>query len=139
MLASLLWAMLDRYPDQPLLPSTRMLALPLWNLLLAVIASAVVIALLGRYLPRTSFYRRFALMTSNPPGPSFSRTAGEFSGNSSLALGDTGAAVTTLRPSGKAQIGERVVDVITAGEYIAAQTPVVVTQIDGMRVFVRQA
>ncbi|MEP7072368.1 MAG: NfeD family protein [Verrucomicrobiota bacterium] len=138
-LASLLWAMLDRYPDQPLLPSTRMLALPLWNLLLAVIASAVVIALLGRYLPRTSFYRRFALMTSNPPGPSFSRTAGELAGNSSLALGDTGAAVTTLRPSGKAQIGERVVDVVTAGEYIAAQTPVVVTQIDGMRVFVRQA
>ena len=67
-LASLFWAMIDRYPDQPLVPSTKMLLVPMLNLSIAIIASMIVIALLARYLPRTSFYRRFALMAANPSG-----------------------------------------------------------------------
>jgi membrane-bound serine protease (ClpP class) len=47
--------------------------------------------------------------------------------------------VTTLRPSGKAKFGERVLDVVTAGEFIPAETPIVVSQIDGMRVVVARA
>src|ERR1700751_1755028 len=69
-LASLFWAMLDRYPGETFFPTGRALALPLFNLLLAMIGAAIVIALLARYLPKTSIYRRFALVTSNPPGPS---------------------------------------------------------------------
>src|SRR5947199_10621512 len=70
MLASLLWAMIDRYPEQPFLPNGKMLALPLLNLFIAIVGSFIVIAMLARYLPRTSFYRLFALIDSNPPGPS---------------------------------------------------------------------
>jgi membrane-bound ClpP family serine protease len=55
-----------------------------------------------------------------------------------IAPGAEGIAVATLRPSGKAQFGDRVVDVFTGGEFITAQTPVIVTEIDGMRVLVRQ-
>jgi membrane-bound serine protease (ClpP class) len=47
--------------------------------------------------------------------------------------------VTMLRPSGKGRFGDRVVDVVTAGEFISAKTPIVVSQIDGMRVLVAQA
>src|SRR5438309_4198701 len=53
MLASLLWAMIDRYPQQPFLPSGKMLALPLLNLFIAIVGSFIVIAMLARYLPRT--------------------------------------------------------------------------------------
>ncbi|MBV9008472.1 MAG: serine protease [Verrucomicrobia bacterium] len=134
--ASLIWAMTDRYPDQPVFPSTHMLIMPLLNLSLAIIASIVVIALLTRYLPRTSFYRRFALIAANPSGPSFSAPR-EFETATPIAPGAQGVAVTTLRPSGKAQFGERVIDVITGGEFISPQTPVIVSQVDGMRVLVR--
>ena len=54
MLASLLWAMTDRYPGQTFLPTGHMLAVPLLNLSLAIVAAWVVIALLARYLPKTS-------------------------------------------------------------------------------------
>lgn len=135
-LASLFWAMIDRYPDQPLLPTRRMLLIPVMNLSIALVASILVIAILARYLPRTSLYRRFALMTANPSGPSFSAPR-EFETGLPIAPGAKGIAVTTLRPSGKAQFGDRVVDVVTGGEFLTAQTAVVVSEINGMRVLVR--
>src|SRR5438067_8045248 len=70
MLTSLLWAMIDRYPGETFFPTGRMLAIPLLNLFVAIVAAIIVIAILARFLPRTGLYRRFALMTSNPPGPS---------------------------------------------------------------------
>src|SRR5438132_5333772 len=77
-LASLLWTMIDRYPGQDFFPSGKMLAVPLLNMFIAIIGAFVVIALLARYLPRTSIYRRFALMSSNPPGPSLAGPARHF-------------------------------------------------------------
>src|SRR5882724_6824987 len=70
MVASLLWAMIDRYPGETFFPTGQMLAMPLLKLFLAIIAAGIIIAILARYLPRTGLYRRFALITSNPPGPS---------------------------------------------------------------------
>src|SRR5438045_5702238 len=69
-LASLFWAMIYRYPGATFFPTGRALAVPLLNLFLALIGAAIAIALLAKYLPKTSIYRRFALETSNPPGPS---------------------------------------------------------------------
>ncbi len=136
MLASLLWAMVDRYPDQTFFPSGRMLAVPLLNLFLAILAAAVVIALLARYLPRTSVYRRFALITSNPPGPSLSVPPREFAIPVALSPGTQGVSLSILRPSGKARFADHIVDVITQGEFIAPGTPISVVQTDGMRVVV---
>src|SRR6266513_1912743 len=139
MLASMLWAMVDRYPDQPFFPTGEMLAVPLRNLLIALVAAAIVIALLAKYLPRTSFYRRFALMDSNPPGPSLAGVPRQFVTALALTPGTQGIAVTVLRPSGKARFANRVIDVVTEGEFITPQTPVTVIQADGMRVVVKSA
>src|ERR1700736_1800939 len=103
MLASLLWTMIDRYPGETFFPTGRVLAIPLLNLFLALIASAIVIVLLARYLPRTSIYRRFALITSNPPGPSFAGAPREFATALALSPGMQGVSITVLRPSGKAR------------------------------------
>ena len=138
MLGSLLWAMIDRYPGQTFFPTGDMLAIPLRNLFLALLAATVVIMILARYLPRTSIYRRFALMTTNPPGPSLSGAPRAFATALALAPGMQGTALTTLRPSGKARFADHVVDVVTEGEFIAAETPVAVIQTDGMRVVVKQ-
>src|SRR5216110_1602240 len=47
-LASLFWAMIDRYPGETFFPTGRALAVPLLNLFLALIGAAIVIALLAR-------------------------------------------------------------------------------------------
>jgi membrane-bound serine protease (ClpP class) len=137
MLASLLWAMIDRYPGETFFPTGEMLKVPLLNLLLALVASAIVIWLLAKYLPRTSIYRRFALMTSNPPGTSLAGAPREFAAAVSLSPGMRGVALSMLRPSGKARFADHVVDVITQGEFVAPDTPIVVVQTDGMRVVVQ--
>jgi membrane-bound serine protease (ClpP class) len=139
MLASLLWTMIDRYPGQNFFPTGKMLAMPLLNMFIAIVGSFIVIALLARYLPRTSIYRRFALMDSNPPGPSLAGIPRQFATALALAPGMQGIAVTVLRPSGKARFADHVVDVVTEGEFIAPQTPVTVIQTDGMRVVVKTA
>jgi membrane-bound serine protease (ClpP class) len=137
MLASLLWAMIDRYPGQTTFPTGRMLAIPLLNLFIAIAASVVAITFLARFLPRTSLYRRFALMTSNPPGPSLAGMPREFATPLALTPGMQGTALTILRPSGKARFADHVVDVVTEGEFISPQTPITVIQTDGMRVVVK--
>src|SRR5213595_404244 len=139
MLASLLWTMIDRYPGQNFFPSGKALAVPLLNMFIAIVGSFIVIALLARYLPRTSIYRRFALMDSNPPGPSLAGEPRHFVTALALTPGMQGTSVTVLRPSGKASFADHVVDVVTEGEFIGPQTPVTVMQTDGMRVVVKSA
>src|SRR6476469_1998897 len=137
MLASLLWAMIDRYPGETFFQTGDMLMIPLRNLFIALLASMAGIMVLARYLPKTNLYRRFALMTTNPPGPSLAGVPREFATALDLTPGMEGTAQTTLRPSGKGRFADHVVDVVTDGEFIAAETPITVTQKDGMRVVVK--
>ena len=43
-----------------------------------------------------------------------------------VSPGAAGTALTTLRPSGKARFGDHVVDVVTEGDFIPAETAVAV-------------
>lgn len=52
-------------------------------------------------------------------------------------LGQMGEAVTTLRPAGRAQFGEQVVDVVSEGGYIERGEQVEVLQVAGNRVVVQ--
>jgi hypothetical protein len=108
--------MIDRYPQQPFLPTGKMLAIPLLNMFIALVGALIVIALLARYLPRTNLYRRFALFDSNPPGPSLTGAPRQFATALALTPGMRGTAVTVLRPSGKARFADHLVDVVTEGE-----------------------
>ncbi|MEO7724071.1 MAG: serine protease [Chthoniobacterales bacterium] len=137
MFASFVWAMIDRYPGQNFWPTGQMLRIPLLNMLLTFIGAAILIAILARYLPQTSIYRRFVLSTTNPPGPSLAGLPRSFATALPLAPGMQGRALTILRPSGKAEFENHVVDVVTEGEFISAETPVAIVSTDGMRVVVR--
>jgi membrane-bound serine protease (ClpP class) len=138
MIGSILWAMIDRYPGETFMPTGDMLATPLRNLTITLVAAVALIMFLARYLPKTSLYRRFALMTMIPPGPSLAGAPREFATALDVTPGMQGTAHTSLRPSGKARFADHIVDVVTDGEFIAADTPVTVTQKDGMRVVVKQ-
>ncbi|MBW2654050.1 MAG: serine protease [Deltaproteobacteria bacterium] len=50
-----------------------------------------------------------------------------------------GRSVTDLRPAGMAEINSQRVDVVTDGEYIDADTPIIVTDVSGNRIIVEQA
>ena len=52
-------------------------------------------------------------------------------------LGQTGEVLTTLRPAGRAQFGERVVDVVSEGGYIERGQQVEVLKVAGNRVVVQ--
>jgi len=138
MFASLLWAMIDRYPGQRFFPTGQMLKIPLLNLMLTFIAAVILIVILARYLPQTSIYRRFILSTTNPPGPSLEGVSRSFATALPLTPGMRGRALTILRPSGKAEFESHVVDVVTEGEFISPDTPVAIISTDGMRVVVRE-
>jgi membrane-bound serine protease (ClpP class) len=137
MLASLFWAMIDRYPGETFFPTGRALAVPLLNLFLALIGAAIAIAFLARYLPKTSIYRRFALMTANPPGPSLAGVPREFATGVKLSPGTEGVSLSILRPSGKARFLDQIIDVVTQGEFVPPNTSITVVRKDGMRVVVR--
>jgi membrane-bound serine protease (ClpP class) len=51
-------------------------------------------------------------------------------------VGDTGTALSYLRPSGKIKVDKDILDVITEGEFIESGTPVVITRINGNRIIV---
>lgn len=52
--------------------------------------------------------------------------------------GQTGEALTPLRPSGRVRFGERIVDVVTEGNFIPRGAQVAVLQVVGSRVVVQE-
>ena len=69
-----------------------------------------------------------------------SRKEGVASQSPDLAawVGQTGVAVTNLRPSGTVMIGDNRLDAVTDGEYVDAGTPVTVTLVSGNRMVVEK-
>ncbi|MEA3210720.1 MAG: hypothetical protein QOE70_3777 [Chthoniobacter sp.] len=134
MIGALLWAMIDRYPGEPFLPSTAMLVRPLVNLAAAFFLALLVGWWLSKYLPRTSFYHRIVLATTVHGSPSPAVVAHA----APVQIGQSGTARTMLRPAGKAEIGGQTVDVITQGDFIDPGSDVRVVALDGLRVVVER-
>ncbi|MEI6562080.1 MAG: NfeD family protein [Verrucomicrobiota bacterium] len=130
---SLVWAMVDRYPGGPLVPDTGLLVMPLLKLAAAVGISGIAIAILAKYLPKTSFFHGLVLAGRNPAGAALSPTKSEFT---RLPVGAEGVARSILRPSGKAEIGGELHDVITAGQFVEPGTRVRVVAVEGARIVV---
>jgi membrane-bound serine protease (ClpP class) len=134
MIGSALFAMVDYFPGDPVIPSADMLLRPAINLTIAVIASAIVIALLARYFPSLPLFRKLILSTAPSVGPAFAATTDVT--QTPVQVGLTGIARSILRPAGKAEIDGALVDVVTDGEFLDAGTAVRVTHVEGSRVVV---
>jgi membrane-bound serine protease (ClpP class) len=113
MLVTVVMAMVDRYPGMPALPTLPQLQAPLQDLLYAAVGSIALIAILARFLPKTSLYGVLvAQSASGTAGTHELETAQE------RQLGQEGVALSTLRPGGKARFGDTILDVMTEGELI---------------------
>jgi membrane-bound serine protease (ClpP class) len=110
---ALVMAMVDMYPGTPALPTLPQIELPVQNIVIAFGVSLVIMAVLARFLPKTSIYRRLVSQ-----GASGEAAVVEQQREQASRLGEKGVAISNLRPGGKAQFGNDIVDVITQGEMI---------------------
>ncbi|HXD01563.1 MAG TPA: NfeD family protein [Verrucomicrobiae bacterium] len=110
---ALVMAMVDMYPGTPALPTLPQIELPMRNIVIALGVSLVIMAVLARFLPKTSIYRRLV-----SHGASGEVAMVEQQREQASRLGEKGMAISNLRPGGKAQFGNDIVDVITQGEMI---------------------
>jgi membrane-bound serine protease (ClpP class) len=95
---------------------------------LALVVGMVLAGLMIWLLPKTRTARSMVLEAQH---------TGTAADPSLKALeGQEGVALTTLRPSGAATIGERPVDVVTDGQYVEAGVRVRVIRVEGARVVV---
>ncbi|MDA0282496.1 MAG: hypothetical protein O3B86_03990 [Planctomycetota bacterium] len=111
----------------------------------SIVAVVLVGAMLSHFMPRIPGLRGFILTVpgTDASGPSLNPAV---TGDPSLSLqihedisllSQTGTAFSTLRPSGKAHINGKLVDVVSAGDFIDSGTPVQVIEVSGNRVVVR--
>ncbi len=101
------------------------------------IATAIVLTVIGftltvRAVPQNAWAQRLALSASQGPEYVTSTDFGSLRGRA-------GTATSYLRPAGIASIDGRRIDVLTAGEFIAAGTPIRVVRVEGARIFVEPA
>jgi len=113
----------------------------LWVLVALTIIGGLIFLLwaLATYLPRGRFWRGIGLQDGLPPGTGVHRgdgsppTTGGTGGVTGPLKGFAGVAITDLHPAGTAWIGERRVDVVTEGGFIASGTEVEVILDEGYR------
>lgn len=109
-----------------------------------IIAALVMMGLVGaglsRILPRLPFFDALVLA---PPGGSLDmqeprlRPETEAAGIAA-AIGTRGTALSVLRPAGKVQFGERLLDVVSDGPFIPAGVEVEIVSATRTRIVVRQ-
>jgi membrane-bound serine protease (ClpP class) len=124
MLAAVVMAMVDLYPAPgpgalPALPSLDKFQLPLRQLLIATVGGGLGIWLASLILPKTPIYR--AVVSQSASGV---KTEAAFAQQSKLRLGLTGVTLSALRPGGKAQFGDAILDVISQGDMVPKGTAV---------------
>jgi membrane-bound serine protease (ClpP class) len=97
---------------------------------------------LAKYLPKLQFLSGLILVpTAAKQGTEMevSMTVPPESETAGVKVGDVGEVVSTLRPTGKAEFGDAVVDVVAEAEFLDRGTKVEIIEIHGNRVVVRTA
>ena len=103
-----------------------------------LIAGLVGIAVIARYLPKTSLFSKYVV--TGPPeieavgggGVTVSQQSAQVHEN------DVGVAATDLRPSGKVEVGGHSVVAVSNGDYIEKGSRVRIVRIKGNQVFVEE-
>ncbi len=96
--------------------------------------------LLAKYLPRLQLFGGLLLapaVAKQGDEIEISMTAPPGSSELSVKIGDIGAVLSPLRPSGTARFGNAVVDVVARGEFLGRGNKVEIVEIHGNRVVVK--
>lgn len=104
------------------------------SLVIAIIGAAILIFVVFRFTPGRKVFSRLVLNMEETPDKGYVAAK---PGLKDL-MGSTGIAKTTLRPAGTAEFNDVLVDVVTSGEFIREGSQLVVTNVEGMRVIVKE-
>lgn len=132
MVLAIIMALVDLYPAVPLTPDAPTPSWPrfagptgesiqhaLRVLLIAAVGTAFGVWLASKWLPKTPLY---AALVSH--GASGEKTSAAFETQENTMLGQTGVTISALRPSGKAQFGDAILDVMSQGDMLGKGTAV---------------
>lgn len=122
------WPTRERHYDE-LASTTVQMAI---SLVLALIA----VSLLAKHLSRLPYVGRLVLAKPKQSEELHGTAAG---GTASLAemVGQAGTTMSTLRPAGKARIGEKTYDVVAEGDFIEKGRRIEVMEVKGNRIVVK--
>lgn len=100
---------------------------------LSVIGLLIGFIALLRFIPKSRVWNKIAL------GTQLSQSMGvRSSAHADDLVGMEGIAISDLRPAGKIAVGERVLDVVTDGSYTSRNAHVVIIEVVGNRIVVRE-
>jgi membrane-bound serine protease (ClpP class) len=133
-LAALVLAMTGRLPSEPILPTWRQVQIPLVKVFGAMIGAMIGAALLARWLPKSTLFKRMELAAATSTAEGYTTSSSNVIG----LLGSTGVAETNLRPSGKGRFGDQLVDVVTEGDLIERGRSITIVEVQGSRVVVKR-
>ncbi len=103
----------------------------LYILTYSLIATFGLTLLIMKSFPHTGLWKRVVLASSEKTQAGYT-SAKDFS----QYLGKLGETISILRPSGRAIIDGEIIDVITEGDFIDTHKVVVVTRVEGSKIFV---
>lgn len=139
MILSIVMALVDLYPAVPALPDGPTPSWPriagptgesleraLTTLSIALGGIALGVWLAGKWLPKTSMYA--ALVSQGASGEA---TTAAYAAQANAMMGKMGVTISALRPGGKAQFGDAILDVMSQGNMIGAGTNVRVVGFSG--------
>jgi membrane-bound serine protease (ClpP class) len=130
MLGSLVWAMLDLWPGEPVSFEGGVLVKPLANVMVGVILAVAVFLAILKFLPKGGPWGRMVLEAAvgGEPGPlrALNATGADRLSAPDL-IGQSGVAATALFPSGQVEIGGRRYEAKLDMGFAEPGTPVRVT------------
>ncbi len=107
MLGSLLWAMADIWPNEPIHYTGDVFIQPMVNLGLGVIIALALIAVLARFLPKGWVWDRLVVGAAVGGAAQIAGAAPEATAALDALIGQRGVAATALRPIGQVEIDGR--------------------------------
>lgn len=107
------------------------------GLLFGFLGFVVLASILTKYLPKLQFLSGLILVPASAQQGGVNMTAVSEEESNRVKVGDVGEVISTLRPTGRAQFGEVIVDVVAEAEFLDKGTKVKVTEIHGNRVVVK--
>jgi len=103
------------------------------SLVVALVVAGILVFIIAKRFAHRGVWNKFILSESLTTERGYVSTA-----DKATFLGMQGHSITPLRPAGTALIGDQRVDVVTLGEFIAANTEIKVIRVEGTRVVVQQ-
>lgn len=105
------------------------------TVLISAMTSGGIIYMLAKHLPSTPLLGRLVLKESLG-GPAPTMLQAMAASNALARVGDVGRAITPLRPAGRVQMGEKIIDAVSDFGFVPAGSQVRVTSSDAFRIAV---